>query len=253
MSSSKVKASAKIKKHQTLGTDVYEMWIENKAIADNAKVGQFVALYCRDGSRLLPRPISICEINKATHSIRLVYRVFGAGTQEVSCYVEGELIDVLGPLGNGFDLKDNQVSVIMGGGIGIPPLLELCKQLKGEKHIFLGYRDTLFLADEFEQYGKVYVATEDGNVGHKGNVMTLLKEQNLKIDQLYACGPKGMLKAIQDYALNNTIPAQLSVEEKMACGIGACLGCICETKDETMKNKRVCKEGPVFLAEEVAL
>ncbi|TCT14349.1 dihydroorotate dehydrogenase electron transfer subunit [Natranaerovirga pectinivora] len=253
MSLSKIKVATKIMKHSLIATDVYEMWIENKEMAKAAKVGQFVALYCKDGSRLLPRPISICEIDNEEGRLRLVYRVFGAGTKEISCFKEGETIEVLGPLGNGFLTKDKNVSVIVGGGIGVPPLLELCKQLKGEKHIFLGYRDTVFLADEFKAYGDVYIATEDGSVGHKGNVMTLLKEKGLDIDQVYACGPKGMLKALQSYVLEEQIPAQLSVEEKMACGIGACVGCICETNDRTMKNKRVCKEGPVFSAEEVVL
>lgn len=250
----KVKSYVTITNHKNISKDVFDMWIEHKEMADLSKIGQFVSIYCKDGSRLLPRPISICEIDKDNGRLRLVYRVLGAGTKEFSVLKEGEKIEVLGPLGNGFDIKDSKNSVIMGGGIGIPPLLELCKQMKGDKYIFLGYRDEqVFLSEEFKEYGKVFIATEDGSVGHKGNVMTLLKEQNIDIDQVYACGPKGMLRAIQDYVLNEDIPAQLSVEERMACGIGACLGCTCHTDDTTKKNKRVCKDGPVFAAEEVVL
>jgi dihydroorotate dehydrogenase electron transfer subunit len=247
----KLKGLIRIVDHQPIGKDVYEMWIEDKKMAMLAQVGQFVTLYCRNGSRLLPRPISICEINKQKGLLRLVYRIFGEGTREIATYKAGEFVEVMGPLGFGFVMRHHQVSVIVGGGIGIPPLLELCKQLEGEKHIFLGYREDPFLVDEFKPYGEVYVATEDGSLGHKGNVMTLIKEKNLDVDQVYACGPKGMLKALQDFVLAEEIPAQFSVEEKMACGIGACLGCTCETKDATKKNKRVCKDGPVFLAEEV--
>ena len=252
MTQKRKKIQAKIVKHTKISSNVFDMWIESKDTAEFAKPGQFVGLFCSQGSRLLPRPISICEINEEKTQLRLVYRVVGKGTDEFSKLAEGQSIEVLGPLGNGFEPKDKKISVLVGGGIGIPPLLELCKHIDGEKHIFLGYRDETFLTEDFEQYGKVYVATEDGSTGHKGNVIELIKEKGLNIDQLYTCGPNGMLKALKIYVEENNIESQFSLEEKMACGIGACLACTCKT-DEGMSKKRICKDGPVFDVKEVVL
>ena len=148
-------------------------------------------------------------------------------------------------------------AILFGGGIGIPPMLELAKQLDCEKSIVLGYRDELFLNDEFEAYGKVYLATEDGSAGTKGNVLDAVKACGIEGDILFACGPTPMLRAIKQYAKENGLECYLSLEEKMACGIGACLACVCKSTqvDDHSKvhNKRVCKEGPVFNAEEVEL
>lgn len=251
MSNKKQKIMVKVVCNKLIEKDIYDMWIQNKSMADIALSGQFVVLYSNDGSRLLPRPISICEIDHEKGMLRLIYRVVGQGTKEFSLLSTGDKIEIMGPLGNGFTKKDGNINVIVGGGIGIPPLLELAKQLKGEKHIFLGYRDEVFLADEFKKYGEVYIATENGSVGTKGNVMTMLTRFSKDIDHLYACGPDAMLKALQKYALLNSIDTQLSLEEHMACGIGACLGCVCNTKEG--KKKRICKDGPVFNAEEVEL
>ena len=133
-------------------------------------------------------------------------------------------------------------------------MLELAKQLKGNNHIILGYRSSeLFLVEELSKYGTVSIATEDGSVGTKGNVIDVLGKLNLTVDTIYSCGPKPMLAAVKEYGIKNSIQTQLSLEEKMACGVGACLGCVCKGKKEegTTARKRVCKEGPVFLAEEV--
>ena len=148
--------------------------------------------------------------------------------------------------------------MLMGGGIGVPPMLEMAKQLNCEKQIILGYRDkNLFLRDEFEAYAEVYEATEDGSVGTKGNVLDASREQNLTADVIYACGPTPMLRAIKEYAAEKGIKCYISLEEKMACGIGACLACVCQSKDvdhhSNVHNKRICKDGPVILAEEVEL
>ena len=136
-------------------------------------------------------------------------------------------------------------------------MLELAKNLNCEKQMVLGYRDALFLNDEFEQYGKVYVATEDGSAGTKGNVIDAIKANGLEADVIYACGPTPMLRALKAYAAENGIECWLSLEEKMACGIGACLGCVCKTKEKdahsNVCNKRICKDGPVFLATEVEI
>lgn len=163
----------------------------------------------------------------------------------------------MGPLGNGFPLKGKKAFLI-GGGIGIPPILELAKQLNCEKQIVLGYRNSdMFLLDEFKKQGEVYIATEDGSVGTKGNVLDAIRENALDAEVIYACGPTPMLRALKNYAAENNIECWISMEEKMACGIGACLACVCKSKEvdghTNVHNKRVCKEGPVFLAEEVEL
>lgn len=249
---------AVITKADRLASDVYEIWFKAKDIAAAAKPGQFISVYSNDGSRLLPRPISICRVED--DELRIVYRVVGKGTEEFSKLCAGQEIDVQGPLGNGYDVTDEYASkkaILFGGGIGIPPMLELAKQLKADKDIVLGYRDELFLNEEFEEFGKVTIATEDGSCGIKGNVLDAVKANDIKADVIYACGPTPMLRAIKAYAQENNIECYISLEEKMACGIGACLACVCKTtqKDEhsNVHNKRICKEGPVFNAKEVEL
>lgn len=166
----------------------------------------------------------------------------------------GMQIPVVGPLGNGFPQKRERAFLI-GGGIGIPPMLQLARELDCEKQIVLGFRDELFLLDEFQKYGKVYVATEDGSSGTEGNVLDAIRENGLGADIIYACGPAPMLRALKNYAAEKGIACWISMEERMACGIGACLACVCKSREKdahtNVKNKRVCKEGPVFRAEEV--
>ncbi len=257
----KTKESCRIISQECIGTDIYSMWLETEKIAQNARPGQFVSLYTRDGSKLLPRPISICEIDKEQKSLRLVYRVTGknTGTEGFSRLHAKVAIETLGPLGNGFPLEEGKGKKIflIGGGIGIPPMLETAKQFQGEKQIILGYRDELFLNKEFELYGKVYVATEDGSAGTKGNVLDAIRENHLEADLIFACGPAPMLRALKAYALEKGIPCWISMEERMACGVGACLACVCRSKDvdahSHVHNKRVCKDGPVFLSTEVEL
>lgn len=256
----KKKCSGIIADQVMISEGIYSMWIkfpEDNNIASQAVPGQFISMYSNDGSRLLPRPISICEIDASARMLRVVYRVVGKGTEEFSKLNEGDSIDVVGPLGNGFTLKEGKC-ILIGGGIGIPPMLELAKQLKGDVSVVLGYRDNdLFLSEEFKSHAKLYVSTEDGSVGTKGNVIDAIKENELKADYIFACGPIPMLKGVKAYALENDIKAQISMEEKMACGIGACLGCVCQSKEKdhhsNVNNKRVCKDGPVFDAEEIEL
>lgn len=247
---------ANIIRQEMIGTDIFSMIIEAKDIAVQAKPGQFVDLYSSDGSKLLPRPISLCEIDKEAGTLRLVYRVAGKGTLEFSKLTSEHSIDVLGPLGNGFNLEDGK-AILIGGGIGIPPMLQLAKELNCEKSIVLGYRDEEFLVSEFKPYGEVYMSSDNGAFGVKGTVMDAIKEYGIEGTHIYACGPTPMLRAIQQYALENGIRAQLSLEERMACGVGACLACVCKSKEiddhSKVHNKRVCKDGPVFYAEEVEL
>lgn len=250
----KFKEQAVIIRQEEISYGIYSMWLKTDQIAGKAKPGQFVSIYCHEGSRLLPRPISICEIDREDQSIRIVYRVAGKGTEEMSRMRTGGNLDIVGPLGNGFPMKEKKAFLI-GGGIGIPPLLQLAKELNCEKQLVLGYRDALFLQEEFNKQGKMYVATEDGSYGTEGNVLDAIRENGLDAQIIYACGPMPMLRAVKAYAQEKNIECWLSLEERMACGIGACLGCVCQSKEKdshtNVNNKRICKEGPVFRAEEV--
>ena len=236
------------------------MWLQTETIAADAKPGQFISLYCQDGARLLPRPISLCEIDKDGGRLRIVYRVAGKGTKEFSAKKAGDKISVLGPLGNGFPLSlaEGKTVFLMGGGIGIPPMLETAKQLDAYKKIIVGYRDkNLFLKEELEQAGALFIATEDGSIGIKGNVLDAVRGQALAGDIIFACGPTPMLRAIKAFAQEQKMECYISMEEKMACGVGACLACVCQSKDvdahSHVHNKRICKDGPVFKASEVEL
>ncbi len=250
------KETVKILSQNKIADGIYSMWIETPA-AKEAKPGQFIDVYVNDDSKLLPRPISICEVKE--NALRIVYRVVGGGTQLMSTYQKGEDIQIIGPLGTGFMLRDGK-AILVGGGIGIPPMVELAKNLSekiGKDNVIsvMGYRDELFLTDELEQFSKVVIATEDGSTGTKGTVIDALNENGINGDVLYACGPIPMLKALKDWANEKGIECQISLEERMACGIGACLACVCKTKkkDEhtNVCNKRICKDGPVFDANEI--
>lgn len=255
------KEIALVVSQEQLAENIFSMWIQTEAAA-SAKPGQFISMYTNDGTKLLPRPISICEIDKANGRLRVVYRVTGekTGTKEFSQMKAGDTVPVVGPLGNGFPLEkaEGKKAFLMGGGIGVPPILELAKQLNCEKQIVVGYRDEhTFLREQFEANGTLYISTEDGSVGSKGNVMHAIAENNLSADIIYACGPTPMLRAIKNYAEDNGIECYISLEERMACGIGACLACTCKSKEKdhhtNVNNKRICKDGPVFLSTEVEI
>ncbi len=253
----KYKEMAKVISQEKLMDGIYSMWIQTEQIAAEAVPGQFISVYSKDGSRMLPRPISLCEIDREAGTLRIVYRVAGAGTAEFSAYEAGESIEILGPLGNGFPLLDKKAFLI-GGGIGIPPMLQLAKELNCEKQVVVGYRDSnMFLAEELGANGTLYAATEDGSAGTKGNVMDAIRENGLDAEVIYACGPTPMLRAVKAYAEEHNILCYISLEERMACGIGACLACVCKSKEKdhhtNVNNKRICKDGPVFLATEVEL
>lgn len=255
----KYKELAVITEQKEIATDIYSMWLQTDQIAAEAVPGQFLSVYSNDGSRMLPRPISICEVDKEQGRLRLVYRIAGKGTLEFSGYQTGDTLEIVGPLGNGFPLDKGYEKVfLIGGGIGVPPMVELSRQLPGEKQIVVGYRNSeLFLKEELEQNGVVYVATEDGSVGTKGNVLDAIRENGLQADAMFACGPTPMLRALKAYAAEAGMDCYLSLEERMACGVGACLACVCKSMDVDghthVKNKRICKDGPVFAAEEIEI
>lgn len=257
----KQKKSCEIISQEEISSGIFSMILEAPKMAEEAKPGQFVDLYCHDASRLLPRPISLCGIDREDGTLRLVYRVSGKGTKELSRYRKGDRIEVLGPLGNGFPLEEavHKRVLLVGGGIGVPPMLETAKALLGKTEFtsVLGYRDDPFLLEDFQKYGPVVVATEDGSIGTKGTVLDAIHAWQLDAEVIFACGPKPMLRALKTYAEEHHIVLWVSMEERMACGIGACLACVCQTtkKDEhsQVNNRRVCKDGPVFLASEVEL
>ena len=253
----KRKVTAKIISQKEIAPDIFDMWIATN-MAEDALPGQFICVYTKDKSTLLPRPISICEVSGDRKALRIVYRIAGQGTREFSGYQEGDTIEILGTLGNGFPVKEGEGKKVflMGGGIGVPPMLQLAKELHADKQIIVGYRnEQMFLKEDLEKNGKVYVATEDGSFGTRGNVMNAIAENALEADVIFACGPMPMLRAIKKYAEEKGIPAYISLEEHMACGVGACLGCVVKTKEKDhhshVHNARICTDGPVFEAREV--
>ena len=259
--STKTKENLTVVSQEEIGKDIFSLWLQTDQMAQYARPGQFLSLYTGNAGKLLPRPISICEIDKETSRIRLVYRVTGknTGTEAFSKMQPEDKIEALGPLGNGFPLEEAEGKKVflIGGGIGIPPILETAKQLNAQKTAVLGYRDELFLNEEFAKYADVNVATEDGSSGTKGNVLNAIQEKALEADVIFACGPTPMLRALKEYAAANHITCWISMEERMACGIGACLACVCKSKEKdahsNVNNKRICKDGPVFLSTEVEL
>ncbi len=253
MSAKKEVIEARILCNEPVAKDVYKMVLEAPSVAKDARAGQFVNLYTKADSMLLPRPISICEIGETT--LTLVYGVVGEGTKAFATYCVGDTIRISSAMGNGYTLTEANTHILVGGGIGVPPLVELSKHLKGEKIAVIGFREAPFLIEALEAQGvKVYVATDSGTYGFKGNVIDLMKQEGIKGDYYYSCGPKPMLRALTAYCEALNVPVQVSLEERMGCGYGACVGCVCKTKgkDESeATHKKVCKDGPVFLGSEV--
>ncbi len=251
---------AVVESQNEISDGIYDMWIMTSNIAEKSVPGQFISVYTKDASKLLPRPISICETDG--RRLRIVYRVVGGGTAEFSGYNSGDKVHILGPLGNGFPIDRNALAgrraILIGGGIGVPPMLELAKRIQDDPDIVVGYRNAdTFLDKELKLYGNLTVATDDGSLGTHGTVIDAIKANNISGDVIYACGPTPMLRAVKQYAADNGIEAWLSLEEKMACGIGACLACVCRSTEvdghSMVHNKRICKDGPVFNATEVEL
>lgn len=262
----KIKETATIISQECLCEGVYSMWLATSTAKD-ALAGQFISVYSGSDARLLPRPISICEIGSGEDNgkLRIVYRIAGAGTEEFSHLGSGDKVDILGPNGNGFvkaireEITDDMNALLIGGGIGIPPMLELAKQLNCNTTVVAGYRSSkeMFLTGELEKASRLVIATDDGSAGTKGTVIDAIHENNISADIIFACGPKPMLRGVKQLSEEWKIPAYVSMEERMACGVGACLGCVCTstgTDDHSkVNNKRVCVDGPVFDASEVVL
>lgn len=228
--------------NEQLNKTTFEMKLDG--VTENMLPGQFVEIKLDE--KYLRRPISVADYENGT--LTLLYKVVGEGTEIMSKLTAGQKLDVLTGLGNTFDLSKSTSPVLIGGGIGVAPIIGLARafnRLGVKPTVILGFRnaDETFYIDEFEKVANVLVATDDGSLGVKGNALTVLKQLE-KVDFYYACGPMVMLKAISNYDKNG----QLSLEARMGCGFGACMGCSIQT---TNGNKRVCKEGPVFMAEEI--
>lgn len=234
---------------------IFEMVIEDRDIAIEARPGQFLHIKAKlTSDTLLRRPISICEISG--DKITIVYQVVGKGTTELSLVRPLEFIDVIGPLGNAFPIDKEKKCAVIGGGIGIAPLLELTKQFKS-CDAYLGFKSDVYKINSFEKHcDNVIISTEDGSVGNKGYITNFIKDIE-RYEVIYTCGPKIMMKNVKELChIVPSITCYLSMEERMGCGIGACLVCTCKTinrEDSEWHYKKVCTDGPVFNAEEVEL
>lgn len=265
-----------VRGNNPLTATVYDLWLSVPGLFDGNgdppnKAGQFVGVYVGKGEHLLPRPISLCETRPEEGLIRLVYQIAGQGTAHLAQATPGQVLRLIGPLGNGFRAVESDSHWLVGGGVGTPPLLEWAKTLRARPasapcriYAVLGFRGEPFLTQDFEPYcDGVYVATDDGRFGFHGNAVELLKQhlrpvtcagETAATAALYACGPRVMLRALAAWAEPAEIPLQVSVEERMACGIGSCVGCAVHTRSDSGSiYKRACKDGPVFDSREVAL
>ena len=237
--------------------DVFDVTVESEAMAAETKPGQFLHIDCGDAANnLLRRPISICDAYDG--KVRFLFERKGSGTAALAQKRAGDVLDIIGPVGNSFAIPENvKKPIVIGGGIGVFPLYLLCKQFENPTCL-LGFRskDRVCMEEEFRAVADTTVATDDGSYGYNGYAVTLLEEMLKKGegDIVYSCGPMPMLRAVKKIAEENGVRCQLSLEQRMGCGIGACLVCTCETTSNgTHKHKRVCKNGPVFWSSEVTL
>ncbi|MET3682074.1 dihydroorotate dehydrogenase electron transfer subunit [Alkalibacillus flavidus] len=246
-----------IQKHQEIALDTFEMVLSGQEIPLQIQSGQFVHVQIGDGKHhVLRRPISIADIDRVAQTVTLIYHVTGDGTDWLSSRRLGETLNVLGPLGNGFDLHDiaGDTILIIGGGVGVPPLYHLTKQLIPHYHVIvvLGFAtgEAVFYEDDFRRLAETYVATDDGSYGYHGVVTDIVKQLERDYQHYYACGPTPMLQAVQTQLAGT--PGHLSFEERMGCGIGACFACVCEARNDKGYVK-ICQDGPVLRADEVML
>lgn len=241
---------ARLVKCEEIADGIFDFTLECPVLAKNSQPGQFA--HVAVPGKTLRRPISICDADD--NNIRLVFQIKGEGTEILSKSKLGDEIDILAPLGHGFDIPKDKKIAFVGGGIGVPPLLYSAKAA-GSAVAVLGFRNknAVILKEDFEQVcDKVIITTDDGSFGIHGFVTDALMKIIGDIDIVCACGPTPMLKAVADAAKESGKDCQVSLEERMGCGIGACLVCACKTKENGEETySHVCKKGPVFNAEEV--
>ena len=237
--------------------NIIDITVRHPKMATLCTPGQFLHIHCNMGENpvYLRRPISICEADDNAGTIRFIFEIRGAGTENLSTAQIGDTLDILGPLGKGFAVPKSGKVVLVGGGIGIFPLL-WCAKILGERAIvLLGYRsaDYAVLQDEFSAAGyDVRISSDDGSIGHKGFVTDLLADLG-DVDGIMTCGPKIMMRKCADFAAARGISCWVSMEERMACGFGVCLGCATKSKrpDESETYTHVCKHGPVYEARDI--
>lgn len=285
----KIFMPARITQNLSIAPAIFSMELHAPEVAKAARPGQFVMIYLDRGELLLPRPISICDVDADAGTLELVYQAVGKGTAVMAEMLPAQHVQILGPLGNGSctptavgndDISrerprsheagrdfcgelfcgekkfcENYHAAIVGGGIGVPPLYFLAKELAKSgvrADIFLGFRDTPIMAEKFRalKNASVFIATENGSVGERGYVTEILAAQsnNRAYTEIFSCGPTPMLRAVAEFSRAANIPCQVSVEERMACGLGTCVGCVVRVGESYV---RVCTEGPVFRAEEI--
>lgn len=257
---------AEIIKKEQLKSDIFKFSVKAEEVVKTAKAGNFIEIRVNnDIEPFLRRPISIYNMDKEKGVLEFIFQVKGKGTRILSEKKEEEKIDIVGPLGYGtFKYQNYQNLAIIGGGIGVFPLYELAKNAqKDNKNVntYLGFRnkDLVLLEDEFKKVSNnLVITTDDGSYAQKGFAINYLKEdfEKGKIDSIYACGPLPMLKAVREFAIEKNIPCQISLEERMACGLGVCLGCAVKTAKslkEAPEYWHVCKAGPVFQAKDVEI
>lgn len=234
--------------------------IKQEEIACNAYPGQFVNVKCPgDDSLILRRPISIMNTDPYEGWFEIAFEIRGKGTRLLAEVSIGDMLDIMGPLGKGFDFSSNYKRIaVIGGGIGIYPLYFLGKRMQQcEIDVFMGYRcaDRVVLNNEFDREGcSVYLSTDDGSAGYSGYITSLFKKvyEPGRYDMIYVCGPEIMAKAVSNMVGKEKNICQISLEERMGCGIGACLVCSCEVNvDKMVTRKTVCKDGPVFRASDL--
>lgn len=249
---------AKLLKTENIFSSIYRQIYFIGDICKYIKPMQFCSIYTGKNEMILPRPISIFDVDKNQKTLEIIFSTVGNGTKALSEISENAEVSILLPLGNGFDdFKGLKKVALVGGGIGIPPLHYLAKELKKYNHtieidVYLGYRDNPFLLDNFAEYN-VYVASDNSNEYFKGNVVELMKENNEKYDKIISCGPTIMLKSLTRYCLDNNLDLLVSLEERMGCSIGACVGCVVKIKTNNgIVHKKVCVDGPIFDSKVVA-
>ncbi|MBR6337924.1 MAG: dihydroorotate dehydrogenase electron transfer subunit [Ruminococcus sp.] len=241
---------------KAIAKGIFDFTVLCPEVAKEAQPGQFVQIAAE--GFFLRRPISICDIDKDKGTLRLVFEVRGKGTDKISQLNVGMNIDMIAPLGNGFKVLPGKKAICIGGGIGTPPMLGIAKEYGKNAKAISGFRSAgiAILQDDFKAAGaQTILCTDDGTAGIKGFVTDALKAEiaKEKPDIIYACGPMVMLKGVASIAQENGIECQVSLEQRMACGVGACLVCVCRTvKDGREIFSHVCKDGPVFDSEEVA-
>lgn len=242
----------KVVENSELCQNIFEIVVECPEVAQEAKPGQFLHIKTNKSSDpLLRRPISISRIIRDKGYISLVYQLIGRGTKEMGALKPGEEIDIMGPFGNGFPLFAGKKCALVGGGMGVAPLLELAYNLN-DCDAYLGFRCSTFKLEEYQSACKeIHISTEDGSMGSKGYVTDILKYID-KYEIVYTCGPKPMMRKVKELCESKSVQCFVSVEERMGCGIGACLVCACKIKEgDSWHYKKACTDGPVFEAGEV--